>query len=335
VSDALSFDLSLSYPGFSLAAAAEIPLSGITALSGPSGSGKTTLLRALAGLEQAQGTLSFADQDWTSLTPAARGIGYVFQDARLFPHLTVADNLAYGATRRNTSQTDVKAVIDALDLGPLLQRMPENLSGGETRRVALGRALASGPSILLLDEPLTGLDRARKAALMPYVARAVAHFGVPAIYVTHSMGEISFLADRILLINEGQLTGWMPAEPRLIGQVVNTAPGQIALALADMTFWLNGQGTVGELWAIPLGQDFLISSEPLGLSNATASFEARVTSATAGSGTIDVVVAGQILTLPWSREDGATPAPDTPLWISLPKLTARPIQIDVDQVEQA
>ena len=334
--DALRFDLRISYSDFTLEAAAEVPLTGITALSGPSGSGKTTLLRALAGLEPlVEGQINFAGTDWTNLPAAARGIGYVFQDARLFPHLDVAGNLNYGAKRRGTSAGDVAAVVAALDLGPLLDRAPATLSGGEARRVALGRALASRPSILLLDEPLTGLDRDRKAALMPYVARAVAGFGVPAIYVTHSAGEISFLADRVLSIDAGVLVEWQPAAPRLIGTVVNTTPGQIELALADHTLWLNGQGSIGELWAIPLGRNFLISSEPPGLSTAAATFSAEVLNAVPGSASIDVQIAGQHLTLPWITEDGVLPPPGARLWLSLPHLVARPVQTEMSVLDSA
>ncbi|MCG6902848.1 MAG: ATP-binding cassette domain-containing protein [Rhodobacter sp.] len=329
MSDTLSFDITVRYPDFTLTAAADVPLTGITALSGPSGSGKTTLLRAIAGLERnAQGTVHFAGEDWTGQPAATRGIGYVFQDARLFPHLDVAGNLDYGARRRGTNPRLVDAVIDALDLRPLLKRAPATLSGGESRRVALARALASGPRILLMDEPLTGLDRARKFDLMPYIARAVAGFGVPAIYVTHSNSEIGFLADRILSLAEGRLTGWLPATPRLIGQVAAVAPGQIELALGDRRVWLQGHGAIGETWALPLGREFLLSDSEPGLNNAELTLQAHVIAAEYGMGTIRVQIAGQPLTLPWMRADGAIPEMGAALWLSLPVLAARPIQPD-------
>lgn len=325
----LSLDIAVSYPDFALDALVDIPLAGITALSGPSGSGKTTLLRIIAGLEPlAKGHVTFAGEDWTALPAAKRGVGYVFQDARLFPHLDVAGNLDYGARRRGILPEMVEAVIEALDLQPLLHRTPATLSGGESRRVALGRALASGPRILLMDEPLTGLDRARKADLMPYIARAVASFGVPALYVTHSAGEISFLADRTLAIEAGQLTGWHPAAPHLLGQVVATAPGQIELALGHMRLWLRGNGDLAEIWAIPLGRDYLLSLEAPGLSTAALSLETRVLRADAGSGMCTVEVAGQHLTLPWSREDGAMPGIGRALWLTLPHLAGRPVQTE-------
>ncbi|MCP3972316.1 MAG: ATP-binding cassette domain-containing protein [Rhodobacteraceae bacterium] len=334
MSDQLEFDISLRFAGFELEAAAEVPLNGITALSGPSGSGKTTLLRAIAGLEpQAQGHVRFAGEDWNGLAPEARGVGYVFQDARLFPHLDVAGNLDYGARRRGTPRGLVDAVIDALDLGPLLHRAPATLSGGETRRVALGRALASGPRILLMDEPLTGLDRARKSRLMPYIARAVAGFGVPALYVTHSAVEIGFLADRTLSIAEGKLQGWSGAGPRLLGQVTDAVPGQVCLAIGRRAVWLQGHGEVGEIWALPLGQDYLAASEPPGLCNAALTIEALVMQAEHGTGTCDLDVEGQQISIGWHREDGVLPEPGARLWLSLPRLLARPIQVNREAYE--
>ncbi|KMW57434.1 Molybdenum transport ATP-binding protein ModC [Candidatus Rhodobacter oscarellae] len=329
MSELLTFDLAVRKPGFKLEAAAEVPLSGITALSGPSGSGKTTLLRALAGLEpSATGRINFAGENWSRMRPARRGVGYVFQDAKLFPHLNVAQNLAYGAIRRQASEELVEAVVRALDLRPLLARSPETLSGGETRRVALGRALASAPRILLMDEPLTGLDRARKLDLMPYIAHAVADFGVPAIYVTHSAAEISFLADRTLFIEDGQLTNWSGAAPRVVGRVVNAAPGQVNLEVGRFTVWVNGQGNVGELWAVPLGQDYLLSTQDPGHSTAALTLPGVVADADPGSGLCQMDIEGQRLALAWPRVDGRVPERGTPVWLSLPRLSARPIQAE-------
>lgn len=330
MSEVLRFDLSVKKDSFTLAAAAEIPMTGITALSGPSGSGKTTLLRALAGLEPgAQGRVEFAGQDWSRVPAAKRGVGYVFQDAKLFPHLSVHQNLEYGAVRRRTPQDLFDAVIEALDLRPLLSRSPATLSGGEARRVALGRALASAPRVLFMDEPLTGLDRARKDDLMPYIARAVAGFDVPALYVTHSQQEIDFLADRVLYVDNGALTGWGGATPRLIGQVVNVAPGQINLHLGAHSLWLSGQGEVGEIWAIPLGRAFQLSTQDPGLSSAALTLTARVVQAEPGSGLCQISVEGQHLALPWPRSDGAVPETGSTVYLTLPHLAARPVQVDL------
>jgi len=330
VSDVLQFDLKVTKEDFALSAAADIPLTGITALSGPSGSGKTTLLRALAGLEpSAKGQVTFAGENWTKRSAAKRGVGYVFQDSQLFPHMNVQDNLEYGARRRDASQGLLDAVIEALDLRPLLLRAPQTLSGGETRRVALGRALASAPRVLFMDEPLTGLDRARKEDLMPYIARAVAGFDVPAIYVTHSSQEISFLADRVLFIDDGKLTGWSGATPRLIGQVLNVAPGQVNLALGDRTLWLNGQGAVGEIWAVPLGRNFHLSTQDPGVTNAALTMKARMVHLQLESGQCQINVGGQHLALPWVPGNGPLPQEGDLVWLSLPHLAARPIQVDL------
>lgn len=329
MSEVLGFDLKVRKGGFVLDAAAEVPLSGITALSGPSGSGKTTLLRAIAGLEpSAKGEIFFAGEDWSRKRPSKRGVGYVFQDALLFPHLSVKGNLEYGAIRRGASEDFLAAVIEELALRPLLDRKPETLSGGETRRVALGRALASMPRILLLDEPLTGLDRARKTDLLPYIARAVAGFGVPAIYVTHSAMEIAHIADRTLVMAGGELTSWTGAAPRLIGRVVNVAPGQINLAVGNQVLWLNGHGDLGEVWALPLGQDLVITSQNPGLTNAELQLTARVIEAVPGAGNFRVEIEGQHLVLPWRRNDGAVPLAGSQVWLHLPHVMARPVQVE-------
>lgn len=329
VSDVLAFDLTVRKGGFTLEAAAEIPLAGITAVSGPSGSGKTTLLRALAGLEpHAQGTITFAGESWSRKAAPRRGVGYVFQDAMLFPHLDVRANLEYGARRRGATEDFLAAVIEELDLRRLLDRVPDTLSGGERRRVALGRALASAPRILFLDEPLTGLDRARKTDLMPYIARAVAGFEVPAIYVTHSAMEIAYLADRTLTMEAGALTSWTGAAPRLIGRVVNVAPGQINLAIGEQVIWLSGHGALGEYWALPMGQDLVISTQDPGWTNAAVTLAARVIEAAPGAGHVRVELEGQHLVLPWRRSDGAVPLVGSQIWASLPRVMARPVQMD-------
>jgi molybdate transport system ATP-binding protein len=200
--------------GFTLDAAFEAPGSGITALFGPSGSGKTTVLRCLAGLERAEGELTVAGEAWQSgdrfLAPHRRAVGYVFQEANLFPHRSVAGNLRYGRDRSGRSGPGWDEVVALLGLAPLLDRRPHQLSGGQRQRVALGRALLAGPRLLLLDEPLAALDRASRAEILPYLERLRDELGLPAVYVSHSLEEVSRLADRLVLLHDGAVLGSGP-----------------------------------------------------------------------------------------------------------------------------
>lgn len=323
MSDTLSFDLHLRFPGFRLAATAQVPAQGITALSGPSGSGKTTVLRAIAGLEPAaRGHVRLGGRDITALSPAARGIGYVFQEARLFLHMDVAANLQFGARRRGVDAARVAQVIEALDLTPLLRRAPATLSGGEARRVALGRALASGPSLLLLDEPLAGLDRDRKAALMPYIARAVVAFGVPAVFVSHSAREIAALADRVLIMADGQITGCQPAAPRLTGPVGDVLPGMVRVDLGDRQAWVPGTGQVGDIWSVPLGSAYVVSTRDPGNTTAPFCIRGEVIGPDPQSDRIRMAFGNDALCLPCPTLDAVEPG--QPVWLTLPDLAGYP-----------
>ncbi len=181
---------------------------GVTALFGPSGSGKSTILNAIAGLETptagriVAGTSLFFDSGKRkNLAPHRRRIGYVFQDALLFPHLSVAGNLRYGSRRR----TDMTAIVDLLGLGALLERQPARLSGGERQRVAIGRALLSDPVLLLMDEPLASLDIARKQEILPYIESLRDRFHLPVLYVSHAIDEVIRLADQVLMVEQGRI----------------------------------------------------------------------------------------------------------------------------------
>lgn len=209
----LSFAVRLGFGGFTLDVADDVPLTGITALFGHSGSGKSTLLRVIAGLEtRAAGEVRLGDEVWQSadgrrfVPPHRRGIGFVFQDARLFANLDVARNLAYAErrSRRRDGRLTLDAVIAALDLEPLLARRTATLSGGERQRVALGRSLLTRPRLVLMDEPLASIDGRRKREILPYIERLAQAFAIPVVYVTHSIDEVAALADRILLISEGR-----------------------------------------------------------------------------------------------------------------------------------
>jgi molybdate transport system ATP-binding protein len=207
----LRIDIRASCGDFSLAVSRELPLEGITAVFGPNGSGKSTLLRAIAGFERGRGTIALGEATWLDsarnvwVPPHRRPVGYMFQDLRLFPHLDVAGNLGYAARRRPQREFGLDDVVAALDLEPLLGRRVEALSGGERQRVALGRTLLTHPDLLLLDEPLSALDVERKEEILPYLESLPGRFGVPALYVTHSIDEVARLADRVLVLAGGRV----------------------------------------------------------------------------------------------------------------------------------
>lgn len=202
------------YPGFELNVALDVPASGVLALFGPSGSGKTTLVRCLAGLEQApNGFLQVGDEVWQDesrglyLPIYRRPIGYVFQDARLFPHMSVRSNLTYGFNRTPPGQRKVSLdqVVSILGIEHLLERRPHKLSGGEQQRVAIGRALLTSPRLLLLDEPLSSLDAERKREVLPFIQRLYKELQTPIVYVSHSVNEILQLAHRVAFLQAGRL----------------------------------------------------------------------------------------------------------------------------------
>jgi len=212
----LSVSLRHGFPGFALDAAFDAP-EGITALFGRSGSGKTTIINALAGLLTPQDgrivageTVLLDTRAGICLPPHLRRVGYVFQDHRLFPHLTVRQNLLFGRWfARHTpapGQPDPDRIIDLLGIRPLLDRRPGALSGGEKSRVAIGRAILSHPRLLLMDEPLAALDEARKAEILPYLERLRDELSLPILYVSHSMAEVARLATTLVLIDSGRVS---------------------------------------------------------------------------------------------------------------------------------
>lgn len=188
--------------------------SGITVLFGPSGAGKTTVVNAVAGLLKADfARIALDGNDLTDTTkrfelpPSKRRIGYIFQEARLFPHLTVRQNLLYGAWIQGFGRKGTKFddLVELLGLGQLLRRYPRHLSGGETQRVAIGRALLAEPRMILADEPLAGLDEERKAEILPYFERLRDEVNVPFLYVSHSANEVARLATEVVVINKGHV----------------------------------------------------------------------------------------------------------------------------------
>lgn len=188
---------------------------GVTALFGRSGSGKTSLINIIAGLMRPDGgELSFNgdvlfDGVKRMFVPAhRRRFGYVFQEARLFPHLSVRRNLGYGRwfSRHNQGGADFNRVVDLLGVGALLDRAPANLSGGEKQRIAIGRALLSNPRLLLMDEPMAALDEERKAEILPYLERLRDEADIPIIYVSHSVAEVARLATKVIILENGRVS---------------------------------------------------------------------------------------------------------------------------------
>jgi molybdate transport system ATP-binding protein len=232
----------LDYPGFALDVDLSLPATGVTALFGQSGSGKTTLLRAIAGLERVPGGRLVVDgevwQDESTFLPThRRPLGYVFQEASLFPHLTVRGNLDYGR-RRRAAGTDFPAgdhIIGLLGIGHLLDRRPEGLSGGERQRVAIARALLTQPRLLLMDEPLAALDHARKAEILPYLEQLHEELKIPLLYVSHAPDEVARLADHLVVMAGGRALASGPLTETLARLDLPIRLGEDAGVVLDAT----------------------------------------------------------------------------------------------------
>lgn len=215
----------LTHPGFSLDVDLQLPGRGISALFGHSGSGKTSLLRCVAGLDRAcSGYLQVNGDTWQD---SARGIwmpahqrpvGYVFQDANLFPHLSVRRNLEFGLKRIAKAERRVpfEQAVELLGIGHLLERLPDRLSGGERQRVGMARALLTSPRLLLMDEPLAALDLKRKREVLPYLERLHDELDIPILYVSHAPDEVARLADHLVVLDEGRVTASGPLKETLI-----------------------------------------------------------------------------------------------------------------------
>lgn len=212
--DKLELQVNLASKGFAEPLNLQIPLDGVTALFGPSGSGKTSLLRAIAGLDRhLETTVRYAGQTWQSnkefIPTHQRRLAYVFQEPSLFPHLTVEGNIKFATDRAKKIETangiSQASIYDTLNITHLLTRFPDTLSGGESQRVALARALSSNPRLLLMDEPLSALDAGHKSEIIPLLEYACSEFGLPAIYVSHSLQEVTRLADTLVLLEAGQV----------------------------------------------------------------------------------------------------------------------------------
>ena len=240
----LSVDIQHVFQGFALDVAFEAP-EGITALFGASGAGKTTIVQSVAGLLTPDrgriaidGRPLFDRSEGINLPPQTRCLGYVFQEARLFPHMTVARNLSYGPRARG-QQVDAgfqEQITSLLGIEGLLDRRPDALSGGEKQRVALARALLSKPEILLLDEPLAALDAARKEEILPYLEKLRDQAGVPMLYVSHSVTEVARLANHVVLLKDGKVAQAGPVE-----EVFSSTDAAAALGLREAGAVLKAQ----------------------------------------------------------------------------------------------
>lgn len=217
---------------FRISAAFASGETGITALFGPSGAGKTSIINMVAGLLRPDkghitidGNCLFDSDNGINIPPEKRHIGYIFQEGRLFPHLSVLSNLTYGMRLIKPAKRYVKLdqVVELLGIENLLYRRPAKLSGGEKQRVAIGRALLTSPAILLMDEPLASLDETRKAEVLPFITALTRNLSVPILYVSHDLEEIMTLADNVVLIEAGSAIATGSPE-ELIGRVEPKSP---------------------------------------------------------------------------------------------------------------
>ncbi len=320
----IEVDVSLAQGAFTVEAAFTGG-AGITALFGPSGSGKTTLIHLIAGLRRPdRGRVRVDGRDLVDtgaglfVPPHRRRIGLVFQDAQLFPHLTVRQNLLYGRAfaPRAERRIDLSPVVDALGIGHLLGRRPATLSGGERQRVAFGRALLASPRLLLMDEPLASLDGARKAEVLPLIERLRDGFGIPIVYVSHAVEEVARLAATVVVLREGRVAAAGPPNVVLHGAATGAGgrfevasvlegaagPADEAYLLTPVahpagTVWLTGRvGPPGRrLRVVIRGTDVALSRRPPeGLTIRTV-LSGTVSSIASGDGPlaiVEVVLAG-------------------------------------------
>jgi len=316
-------------PGFTLAASFAAPTPGVIAVFGRSGSGKTTLVDMIAGLlppdegeVQLGGSVLTDTRARIAVAPERRRIGYVFQDARLFPHLTAAGNLRYGQKRARSVPHSIRSeeVVALLGLGSLLHRRPHELSGGERQRVALGRALLSQPQLLLLDEPLAAIDLARREEVLPYLETLRDWLSIPMVYVSHQFEEVLRLATYMVLLEEGRVlaagpVGEISLRPELRSIV---APDLVGAVLDGLVTGVDAAGGTAELAIgsgklqvslrdVPLGarvrvqllaRDIILAIQPIeGLSvrNALRGTVTEITSEMHASVLVKVDVGGPIV----------------------------------------
>ncbi|XUM19506.1 molybdenum ABC transporter ATP-binding protein [Bradyrhizobium oligotrophicum S58] len=252
---------------FELNARFEVPARGVTAIFGPSGCGKTAVMRSIAGLNRLDGRCSVAGDVWqdekTFRPVHRRPIGYVFQEANLFPHLSVRRNLMYGHPGPSgPSAIGFDEVVSLLGIAKLLERSPRHLSGGERQRVAIGRALLSQPKLLLMDEPLSALDQMTKDEILPYLERLHAALDLPILYISHDIAEVERLADQLVLMRNGSVLASGPLSVLQADLTLPLALSRDAAVSLDATVLkydaIDGMVTL----AVP-GGHFVLPAEPL------------------------------------------------------------------------
>jgi molybdate transport system ATP-binding protein len=332
----LSVRLRHGFAGFTLEAAFEAP-PGITVLFGRSGSGKTTVVNAVAGLlrpEDGHVTLDGAVLTDTGarvhLPPHRRRIGYIFQDGRLFPHLTVRQNLGYGAwfAPRAAVREDMGRVVDLLGIGHLLDRRPGTLSGGEKARVAIGRALLSAPRLILADEPLAALDEARKAEILPYFERLRDETAVPVLYVSHAASEVARLATTVVAIEAGRVIRQGPAAEVLGDPAVLPAGAREAGAVLTATVVAHHADGLSELAAggVPLFLPRVAAAAGSALRLRIAAHDVMLSrQPPAGLSALNILP-GQVADMRSGDGPGALVALDTPAGRLLARITRRSVQ---------
>ncbi|MCL2896172.1 molybdenum ABC transporter ATP-binding protein ModC [Brenneria tiliae] len=351
----LQLDFNQQLGDLKLSVKEDLPASGITAVFGVSGAGKTSLINAIVGLTRPDsGRILLNDRVLADtgrgifLPPEKRHIGYVFQDARLFPHYRVRGNLRYGMAAAMGKQFD--DIVALLGIAPLLNRYPLTLSGGEKQRVAIGRALLTAPQLLLMDEPLASLDLPRKRELLPYLERLAKEVNIPILYVSHSMEEILRLADRVLVLDRGKvkaqglleevwassaLRPWLPREEQ--SSILNVRVlehhdryAMTALSLGDRRLWV---GKVDAPVNTPLririnAADVSLVLQPPQVSSIRNILPARVAECIEVEDQIEVklAVGEQILwarITPWARDDLAL-RPNLPLYAQVKSVSITP-----------
>jgi len=245
-----------------------LPSDGITGLFGESGSGKTSLLRCIAGLDRSEGHLTVNAETWQDevhfIPVHQRPLAYLFQEASLFPHLSVRRNLEYGLRRVDSDRKRISLgqVIDWLGLGQLLGRDPSRLSGGERQRVAIARALLTSPALVLMDEPLSALDHRSKQEILPYLEKLHTELEIPVIYVTHSPDEIARLADHLVVLERGQVIAQGPLRETLARTDLPVRLGDDTGVVIEATItgknsdWHLAEASFagGELWVPDMGK---------------------------------------------------------------------------------